>query len=306
MSAEGRKSSLYGHTSAVSLDSADGKKMVVCGRLESRDRSARARRFLLLHGNPGNLDSFVELAPVLSRMGEVAFVDTPGFGKSPALPGGAEAIDLGSLARLFQCLLGEMGWDRCIVVGHSHGGGVAQTMAARDPSRIEGVVLLGSLGFPAHWSYRLLPLPGMETLAGKAGTLLGVASLRKAARAVVSFFMRPVFHPHGFSSEQLDEAVEMVLSRPDTLRHMVELTKGRPSRMLMDQIDGIAAPTLFIHGKDDLLVAPAFTRSLHEARIRSGRPSRFVLIEGAGHMLPLFQAEEVGRLVDRWISQRLS
>jgi triacylglycerol lipase len=44
-------------------------------------------------------------------------------------------------------------------------------------------------------------------------------------------------------------------------------------------------PTLFIHGSRDLIVPLVSSRVLYEAQLRAGVPSRFVAIEGLGHML---------------------
>ncbi len=45
------------------------------------------------------------------------------------------------------------------IVRHSHGGGVAQAAAVKYPGRVAGIVLIATLGAPAHLSYRLLSAP---------------------------------------------------------------------------------------------------------------------------------------------------
>jgi acetyl esterase/lipase len=45
------------------------------------------------------------------------------------------------------------------------------------------------------------------------------------------------------------------------------------------------APTLFIHGTTDLIVPIASSRVLYDAQVKAGVPSRFLAIEGPGHML---------------------
>lgn len=44
-------------------------------------------------------------------------------------------------------------------------------------------------------------------------------------------------------------------------------------------------PTLFIHGSRDIIVPLVSSRVLYEAQLRAGVPSRFVAIDGLGHML---------------------
>ncbi|MBN2494415.1 MAG: alpha/beta hydrolase [Deltaproteobacteria bacterium] len=268
-----------------------------------RAAGGRGRRFLLLHGNPGNLDSFRVLAPALRTLGDVAFIDTPGFGKSPGLPGGGQAIGLRPLADLFLAFVDRLGRERVIVVGHSHGGAIAQTMAARYPERIAGLVLLASLGYPAHWSYRLLSLPGAETALGLAARAFPRRSLRPVLGCLVSQLMRPVFSPERVSKARLDEELHRLVERPEILVHMAQLAQGRPSERLREQIAEIHAPCLFIHGAFDRLVAARYTRNLHLARLRSQQPSRFVRLPTAGHMLPLFQAAEVAVQIGEWLPE---
>ena len=123
------------------------------------------QRVLMIHGNPGSRAHFGELAPLLSSSYQVLCVDLPGFGDS-SLAERSQSKEL-SLDRLSDAMLeaaDAFGWDNFFVVGHSHGGGVAQLLASKYPERIRGIVLLSSLGFPAHLNYRLLSLPGVRIL----------------------------------------------------------------------------------------------------------------------------------------------
>src|SRR5687768_12954704 len=114
-------------------------------------------RFLLLHGNPGTADDFERLGPLLGRRGGAVAPDLPGFGESAPFPSDLSGSALDAHADACAALLDELGWQSPVtVIGHSHGGGVAQVLAGRHPRRVGSLVLLGSLGHPAHLSYRLL------------------------------------------------------------------------------------------------------------------------------------------------------
>lgn len=51
------------------------------------------------------------------------------------------------------------------------------------------------------------------------------------------------------------------------------------------------APTLFIHGSQDMIVPIASSRILFEAQQRAGVPSRFLALDGPGHMLTFISKE---------------
>lgn len=127
------------------------------------------RRLLLLHGNPRDLDDFAALVPKLDFTAEVLALDLPGFGRSAPPPAPLSALTLSDLASVAFAAADAYGWSTFEVVGHSHGGGVAQAMAWRGNPRVERITLLGTLGSPDHTSYKQLALPG----AGAAMKLVG-------------------------------------------------------------------------------------------------------------------------------------
>lgn len=134
---------------------------------------------LLLHGNPGSLVDWKQLLPRLSPVADVAAIDLPGFGRSSRPSAGPESLNLDCLAQHAIAAASALSWHEPVLfAGHSHGGGVAQTVAARYPELVAGLVLVGTLGTPAHGSYRLLSLPGAATLMVLVGGLLRAGLLR--------------------------------------------------------------------------------------------------------------------------------
>ena len=138
-------------------------------------------RVLLIHGNPGTLDDFSSLIPHLSFASEVAAFDLPGFGKSPPPVRADKAFSLAGLAKVALALADQMGWQRFDVIGHSHGAGVAQAMAWHSSQRIEHLLLLGSLGYPAHAAYRQMAIPGVRLAMSALAACLSFARRPRVA-----------------------------------------------------------------------------------------------------------------------------
>src|SRR5271166_4519176 len=67
--------------------------------------------------------------------------DWPGYGSS-RLPGGGFAVNAKSVIDD----LDSRGIERAVLVGHSYGGGVALTVAALVPDRVEAMILLATVG----------------------------------------------------------------------------------------------------------------------------------------------------------------
>ena len=100
------------------------------------------RPLLLLHGFTGAKEDFTEWLEALAELGWHAVApDHRGHGES-SKPTGAEAYSLSILAVDSLALVDALGWDRYGLLGHSMGGFVAQLVAAADPSRLLGLILM--------------------------------------------------------------------------------------------------------------------------------------------------------------------
>ncbi len=252
-------------------------------------------RLLLLHGNPGTLNDFAELAPKLTFASQLLLVDLPGFGKSPPASRSLDGSSLSGLANIACAVVDSIGWPSFDVVGHSHGGGVAQAMAWAGNPRVTNLILLGSLGFPAHGAYRQLALPGARAAMRLVGRCLplpgGKAWLRRMQRGIET----KAFYPAPLSRDRLEHDLDTILSAPSILESMVRVAQGTPCAELARNATSIAGLTSFVHGESDRLVPPRYARHLHDLRLAAGCKSEFELMLGAGHMLLLTHAERVAK-----------
>ena len=64
-------------------------------------------------------------------------------------------------------------------------------------------------------------------------------------------------------------------------------------------------PTLILHGDQDELVPIIEGRSMHEALVRSGATSRFVIVEGADHGFQGEDADLAAKEAVEWFKQHL-
>lgn len=258
-------------------------------------RTATGRRFLLLHGNPSHMEHFAANIEWLRERGEVALLDLPGFGESPT-PHQALSLDFfAEVAAAYACSLGWLsGVD---VIGQSHGGAVGQTLAARHPELVRSLILLGTMGYPAHLSMHLARLPAaafvMEAIARRAGRppYSTIARVFATRLTKISFAPDPV--PDGF----IEAEVARALRSPQTQASAIRANDGRPSEQLREQASRIVAPILLVHGKGDRLVPIAYARRLWEHIGHRHAASQMMEIEG-GHMVHLSRPEHVHALLD--------
>jgi len=254
---------------------------------------------LLIHGNPASLEDWDNLVPLLTPGGEVLRIDLPGFGQSTR-PMAEQPSDL-ALPRLAEVVLevaDRFGWtEPFIVVGHSHGGGVAQVLATQSPDRVGGIVLLGTLAFPPHLNYRLLPLPGVRQLMRFGATVLRQPGFTLAKRIIARQVLKAACAPQRPSESQVTQELERMTQAPHSLVSMVDVSLGGPSLLLRQFAPKIQCKTLIIHGEQDGFVPVRCAQALY-AELSARRGSTHLeLLPNAGHMLAIYQAQRCAQLI---------
>ncbi len=294
--------SMTRYADTIRLNLATGSEVQAFVRVEAKGKEKA--KCLLLHGNPGSLLDWQHLVPRLSHAVDILAIDMPGFGRSHRPSHNPESLNLDRLADHAIAAADALSWQEpFFLIGHSHGGGVAQAAAARYPERVAGLVLIGTLGAPVHGSYRLLSLPGATTIARLAGRLFRSNRLRPLLRKILHGVMRDIFFPEPVPTDRLDRELTLLSERPEILISMVHVALGRPSAHLFDSAPNIRCPTLFLHGQQDALVPARCAESIHHRILNAGGRSEFQLVSGAGHMLIDYQATEIAQLILRTLCQ---
>ncbi len=131
------------------------------------DAGAGVPTVLAIHGITSSHRAW---APMARQLPDVRIVapDLRGRGGSRALPG---PYGMARHADDVAALLDELGVDRCVVVGHSMGGYVAVTLAARHPERVAGLVLVDG-GLPLKGDPSLDPEESLRRTLGPAAERL--------------------------------------------------------------------------------------------------------------------------------------
>jgi len=95
---------------------------------------------LLVHGLSYFSYDWLEIAQALGEDREVVAMDMRGFGDSDWSP--AKDYSVPSMAADIIGLLDHLGWDRAVLSGHSMGGRSTTYAAAKNPTRVAGLVLV--------------------------------------------------------------------------------------------------------------------------------------------------------------------
>jgi pimeloyl-ACP methyl ester carboxylesterase len=260
-------------------------------------------RIVLLHGNPASMYDFARLAELLRDELEVVAIDLPGFGRSENVRLSRHESLLDTYARHVMAALDQLGWhEPFCLLGHSHGAGVAQAIAALFPERISRLVLIGSLGTPAHWGYRQLVAPGTLSALRVLAKTLKHTLPRWLRWRIIQAVMTPIFSPQPLAQRWIDEQLDVVENRPEILVTMALVAFGDPCAQLERNARKIVAPTLFMHGASDRLVPAVHARAIYEIVARSVRAEYYELPQ-VGHMLHISHPERVRELLFDWLAR---
>jgi 2-hydroxymuconate-semialdehyde hydrolase len=199
---------------------------------------------LLLHGSGPGVSAWANwrlTVPALSREFTVIAPDIVGFGYTER-PDDV-TYDLDTWTAHAVGVLDALGVDRAHVVGNSFGGSLAMSLAIRHPERVDRLVLMGSVGVPFAITPGLEAVWGYEPSVAAIEALLHLFAFDAAlvgadlARLRFEASTRPGVH----------EAYAAMFPAPrqsalDALTHPP------------DDIAGIRAPTLVVHGRDDRVI----------------------------------------------------
>jgi pyruvate dehydrogenase E2 component (dihydrolipoamide acetyltransferase) len=105
------------------------------------DMAPAATPVVLVHGFGADLNSWMFTQPALAETRRVIALDLPGHGGSTKVLDGA---DESSFASVIDGALGVLGVERCHLVGHSMGGGIALAYAGWQPDRVASLTLIAS------------------------------------------------------------------------------------------------------------------------------------------------------------------
>jgi non-heme chloroperoxidase len=215
---------------------------------------------LFLHGLSDSWLSWGEVLGRLPRGVRGIALDQRGHGESdqPACCYGMPDLVADAVA-----LLDRLGVARATIVGHSMGGFVAQSLAARHPERVRRLVVIGN-----GPSVRVPPLVEFAAAVRQIGDTLPSGFAREFQVSTIHTPIAPA-------------ALDAFVAESERLPPRV--WKGLVAGLLADDERGrssrIAAPTLIVNGEKDAFWTPVEARTLQ----RGIRGAELQLLPETGH-----------------------
>ena len=241
------------------------------------ERRGSGPPLLLVHGLGYARWGWEPVVDGLARSFEVLLYDNRGIGESEAPPGPYTAAQLAGDAVQ---VLDEAGVERAHVLGTSLGGMVAQELAESHPDRVDRLVLACTTPGGAE----SFPMPEQTAALMQRG-----ASLRE----YVENALAPPAAP---------DLVERILAHRERTAQPLEAWQAQADAAVafdgFDRLGELEAPTLVLHGTEDVVVDPRNAVLLAE-RCPGMRLEWF---EGGGHLFFWEQPDRFVGVVTEFLS----
>ena len=238
-------------------------------------------------GGPGFSSSyFADLAGLWEKF-TLVMLNPRGTGGSDR-PSDRGAYQINDYVADVEELRGHLALEKLLLLGHSHGGVVAQAYAAAYPDRVRRLVLASSLarfGKEQEAAMRA----GMDKRSGQPWYPDAAAALDEEQdvtfaddKQLSDLFFREVplyFAHYGAVEAGYADTLRAETINADALKLFNE--KIFNTFDLRDQLPNITAPTLVITGDDDFICGPVCAAEISGAIPRS----RQVIVGDSGHMI---------------------
>jgi pimeloyl-ACP methyl ester carboxylesterase len=255
-------------------------------RLHWEDSGGSGPPVLLIMGLGMNATGWWRTIPVLSDFRVLSF-DNRGVGRSERVPG---PYTVAQMADDAVSVLDAAGVEAAHVYGISLGGMIAQEVALRHPSRVRALVLGATT-------------PGGEAHVAAGDDVVAFVRLRAAMTAVQAVWASV---PINYAARTRLEGGQLIAEDiAQRLRFPVEVEYYAAQLAAATghdaAVDRIRAPTLVVHGEEDVLIPPANGERL--AELIPG--ADLSMWPGAAHLY-FTDEPEIDRYVARWLSARSS
>ncbi|MFF7749307.1 alpha/beta fold hydrolase [Streptomyces sp. NPDC007971] len=240
-------------------------------------RDAEDVPLVFVHGWTANRHRWDHQLAHFSTGRRVIRLDLRGHGEST----GAGVRTIAELARDVLALLDHLEVERFVLVGHSMGGMISQTIALSHPERVERMVLVNSIG--------------RMTYSRGRGLLMSASTLVPYKLFVATNIQR-AFAP-GHPREEIRKYIRDSAGTP---REVVMTLYGAMRAFdVLDRVGEIRTPTLMVHGYHDVQLP------VHQMlRMAKGYPDAVVRILDAGHELPVEKPAELTAALDSFLTAR--
>ncbi|MBC9034663.1 alpha/beta hydrolase [Sphingomonas sp. JC676] len=263
--------------------------------LDMRPENEKGPPIVMLHGLMGQMRNFSHsLAGRLAMDHRVILIDRPGWGYSK-LTGPRAGV--AEQAAMIAALIGQLGLEKPLLVGHSMGGAVSLALALDHPELVRGLALIAPYTQPVDQPPDVFK--GLVVPRGLRGPLAWTIAVPIAMRTG-KLRSTQAFAPDSVPSDFGTRGGGVLTVRPTSfLQGTFEIGIGKTEmERLTPRYGEIKVPVAILYGRQDALLDPA----LHGTKTAEAIPGGTIEMIYGGHMLPVAHAAET----EAWLRKVLA
>ena len=244
----------------------------------------RGRTLLLVSGLGGSAGFWKSISATLARSFRVIRFDQRGIEASSR---GSADCTIDELARDCLGVLDEAGVDSAVVLGHSTGGCIAQSLARQAPQRIDGLILSGSWLKPSRY---------MAGYFGARREILGSHPQAYAASSVLCAY------PPAWIEANWHVFEAALAAAPATVQAQAVMRERIDALLAFDgtaQAAALSMPILVLGARDDMVVPAFLQEELAAALPGCGK----TMLDTGGHLFPVSRPDAFTATVADWIGR---
>jgi aminoacrylate hydrolase len=236
---------------------------------------------LLVSGLGGTAAFWEHSASILARTFRVIRFDQRGIGASTR---GMAACNIDQLAQDCLAVLDAAGVERTMLLGHSTGGCIGQSIARQAPDRLDGLVLSATWLKPSHY---------MRALFDTRRSLLDQNSHAYASTATLLAYPPDWLEANWTVYESAISKASIGVQDRQVVRERINALLAFDGSA---DISSLAIPALILGARDDVIV-PAFL----QAELAGAIPAaRMIMLDYGGHFFPISRPVEFTTAVAEW------
>lgn len=248
---------------------------------------------LLLHGLSGGCRTWEQTVSDLAPLARVVAPDLPGWGESP--PPDGFSFRMPALVAWLEQFMEAVGMPAATVAGWSFGGAAALHLALTAPHRVQRLCLVGAAGLSpaAHWTFRLMNLPGLGEW------------LLRPTRGHIRAVVRELAHDPATVDETFFNYLMHLVTRPWHTRTTLQwvrrnrvLWRGARGLDVRPRLAELHCPALLLWGRQDTIVPLRQA----EAALPLFPAGRLHVWDGCGHLPPVEKRTEFSRVAAEFVS----
>jgi proline iminopeptidase len=229
--------------------------------------------------------------PLVEKFATVVYLDPRGSGRS-SRPGSLEDYRMSKMVEDLDALRLHLGLGRIALMGHAHGGMVAQLYALAHPESLRKLILSCTVADTGpDWRTdveRLLKLRSAEPGYADAAAALAEQAGARSEDRLRDVFMRELplyFYRWEPFKDRMRALIADLRISPDPLRAFTEL--DAPAFDTRRRLGTLRVPTLIAAGRHDVFGSPERAAEMHGLMINS----RLAVFEQSGHF-PYIEEDE--------------